>query len=93
MAVALLQGENFSENEPSIFSRIMFPIVEPVWKIWLYIGAPVLYYVEGIIPQSTIRWFNPESWELIIGLNFVYYYFLSAILASISGLVLRKKRE
>lgn len=49
MAIAMLQGENFTENDHSIFYSVLFPVIEPTWNLWLYVSAPVLYFV-GISP-------------------------------------------
>jgi len=80
MGLASMQGENFSESEPSTLYRILSRVTGPAWEIWLHVSAPVLYFF-GAMPQSHIRWYNFESWEAVYGLNFVYYYFVSLIAA------------
>ena len=82
MGIASLQVETFSEKEPSIFLKALYWMAEPTWKVWLYLSAPVLFFAEGILPQTSLRWFNPKtSWEMVYALNFVYYYFMASILA------------
>ncbi|AFS82576.1 hypothetical protein [Candidatus Nitrosopumilus sediminis] len=78
MGLATLQGENFSEDEPSILYKMLSWVTAPAWEVWLYLSVPVLYFF-GVTPQSSIRWVNFESWEIVYGLNFVYYYFVSVI--------------
>lgn len=80
MSLASLQGEAFSESKPSILYKVLSWATEPAWKIWLYISAPILYFF-GLAPQSTIRWAYLESWELVYGLNFAYYYLVASVAA------------
>ncbi|MCV0366369.1 MAG: hypothetical protein K5798_03765 [Nitrosopumilus sp.] len=82
MGLATLQGEHFSEAEPSLLYRMLGWATDPAWRAWLYLSAPVLYFF-GISPQSSIRWINFESWEAVYGLTFVYYYAVSAMSAGI----------
>lgn len=78
MGLATLQGEAFSGDEPSLLYRTLGWATMPAWEVWLYLSAPVLYFF-GVLPQSSIRWINFESWETVYGLNFTYYYFVSAM--------------
>ena len=80
MSLASLQREAFSESEPSIFYKMFGWATEPAWKVWMYVSFPVLYFF-GVTPQYTIRWINFESWELVYGLNFAYYYLFASIVA------------
>ena len=80
MSLASLQGEAFSENEPSILYRVFSWATGPAWEVWLYVSFPVLYFF-GLMPQSSIRWYYFESWELVYGLNFVYYYVVASVAA------------
>lgn len=93
MVIGLQQEGTFPENERTIFYGAAFFLIEPAWGIWLYISAPVLYAVEGITPQSNVRWFIPQSWELVYGLNFVYYYFVSVMVVAISSLINERIRK
>lgn len=45
MGLATLQGENFSENKPSVFYIMLGWITPYAWQAWLYLSAPVLYFL------------------------------------------------
>ena len=80
MGIALLHGETFSEREPSLLYKMLGWITEPVWEVWLYVSAPILYFF-GLMPQSNIRWHYFESLELVYGLNFAYYYLIASFMS------------
>lgn len=86
MGLASLQGEGFSENEPSTLYRMLSWITGPAWEMWLYISVPVLYFF-GVVPQSGIRFHYFDSWELVYGLNFIYYYFASSAIVHVCSVI------
>ena len=92
MSLATLQGEHFSENEPSILYRMLSWITDPAWGAWLYLSIPVLYFF-GVSPQSNIRWVNFESWEIVYGFNFIYYYFVSVTSVEIWNRISNRRKR
>ena len=80
MGLAILQLDSFyPEPKFSVLYSVLWPFAEPTLSFWMFLSGPVLFFTDGIIPQSTIRWFRIESWEMTYGINFVYYYFIALI--------------
>lgn len=80
MGIASLQANQFNEKESALYS-ILWPVVDPLWSVWLYLSWPVIYFTTGGFgPISSIRYFAPQpTEEIFYGLNFVYFYFLASI--------------
>lgn len=82
MWLAILQMDSF--NQESTFQDLdpyLLFLPEYSFSFWMWFSAPVLYFTDGIIPQSSIRAFRIDSWEITYGFNFLYYYTISSFLA------------
>jgi len=82
MGLAILQMDSFNQesNFQDLYPYLLF-LPEYSFSFWMWFSAPVLFFTDGITPQSTIRAFRIDSWEITYGFNFLYYYIVSSFLA------------
>lgn len=84
MWLAILQMDSFNQEFKfrTLHSLLWF-LPENSFSFWMWFSAPVLFFTDGITPQSTISAFRIDSWEITYGFNFLYFYIVSSFLAHV----------